>query len=147
VSETSSIASWSGTTLSGGVYTVQAKANRLRVTDIINDATIGALYCAVSSNGGHSEIKKIVYPIIAGAWTASWADVRSQLYPFGYVSVWADDNVLLFLETPEAISLQLSKGVKVGTTVFYLIGTGLSTSADINLIALASGALQRIELP
>jgi hypothetical protein len=147
VSESSSIASWSASTLAGGVYTATAKANKVKVTDLINDATKGIVYVAVSSDGGHSEIKKIVYPIVGGAWTASWSDVRAQLYPFGYVSVWADNDVLLYLETPLAVSLQLSKGVKVGTAVFFLIGTGLATSADINLIALASGALQRIALP
>jgi hypothetical protein len=147
VAETSSIAAWSASTLSGGVYTVTAKANYVKVTDLINDKTVGAIYAALASDGGHSEIKKIVYPIIAGAWTASWSDVRTQLYPFGYISVWADNNVLLYLETPEAIQMQLSKGTKVESAVFFLIGTGLGTSADINLIALSSGALQRIALP
>jgi hypothetical protein len=145
--ETSSIAAWGAATLAGGVYTVTAKTNKVKAHDLINDSTIGAIYVALASNGGHSEIKKIVYPIIAGAWTATWSDVRTQQYPFGYISVWADNNELLFLETPEAIALQLSKGIKQGTTVWYLIGTGVITSADINLIALASGALQRIALP
>lgn len=147
VSESSAIAAWSASTLSGGVYTITAKANYVKVTDLIDDKTKGIVYAAVSSNGGHSEIKKIVYPIVGGAWTATWADVRAQLYPFGYVSVWADNDELLYLETPEAISLQLSKGVKVESAVFFIVGTGLATSADINLIALASGALQRIALP
>jgi hypothetical protein len=147
VSETSAVASWGGTNLAGGVYLVTAQANKVKVHDIIDDGTIGAFYCALTSTGGHSEIKKCIYPIVGGGWTPAWTDVRTQTYPFGYISAWADNSELLFLETPEAIALHLSKGVKVGSAVFFLIGTGIATSADINLIALSSGALQRIELP
>jgi len=147
VAETSSVASWDASTLAGGVYTVSVQSKRVRVTDIINDATAGNMYAAVSSTGGHAEIKKIPYPKTNVTWTPAWTDVRTMVYPFGYISVWADDDELLYLETPEAITLQLTKGVKVDAAVFFLIGTGLATDATINLIALDTGALQRLVLP
>lgn len=147
VAETSSVASWDASTLAGGVYTVQAYANKVKAHDLMNDATKGVLYVAVASDGGHSEIYSITYPLIAGAWTPALTERRTMKYPFGYIGVWADNDELLYLETPEAIANQLTKGIMVGTAVFYLLGTGIESDATIHLIALVSGALQRIELP
>lgn len=149
VSDTSSIVTWNASTTAGGLEWggVALKIAQGKVTDLINDSTSGIIYAAVSSTLGHSEIKKFSYPLIAGAWSPAWTNARTQLFPFGYISVWADDDELLYLETPEAITMQLSKGVKVATAVFFLAGTGLATSATLTLVALSAGALQRITLP
>lgn len=147
VAETSAIAAWDGATLSHGVYTTQARTGKVKVNDILNDATKGILWVCTASSGGHAEIKELPYPLTAGAWSPALTDKRTMQYPFGYIGVWGDNDELLFLETPEAITLQLAKGVLVDAAIFFLIGTGIETDATINLIALSAGALQRIELP
>jgi hypothetical protein len=116
--------------------------NAYTVTDLIGGTDV--LYAALTSNIGFTEIRKLA--------SATWSTVRSMIVGEGggmfvYAAIWADGDESLWLETPLAIVTNLSKGVALGSAVFFLIGLGDVAAPAIAMIALAGGTLQRIEVP
>jgi hypothetical protein len=111
--------------------------NGTLITDLVGGTDV--LYAATASNMGVASIKKLA--------TAAWSFVRTINESYGYAAIWADGDESLWLETPLAIATNLSKGVKLGDAVFFLIGFGDVSAPTVVMIALVAGTLQRIELP
>lgn len=111
--------------------------NATTITDLIGGTDV--LYAAKCSDAGVSTIKKLA--------SATWSNVRAMNEPYGYSAIWADADESLWLETPLAIATNLSKGVVLGSAVFFLIGIGDVAAPAVVMIALVAGALQRIEVP
>ena len=111
--------------------------NATKITDLMGGTDV--LYAAKESSSGVATIKTLAY--------STWSNVRALSELYGYAAIWADGDESLWLETPLAIEMNLSKGTKLGTAVFFLIGIGDVAAPAIVMIALDAGTLQRIELP
>jgi hypothetical protein len=111
--------------------------NATTITDLMGGTDV--LYAAKCSGAGVSTIKKLA--------AAVWSNTRAMNESYGYAAIWADADESLWLETPLAIATNLSKGVKLGDAVFFMVGLGDVAAPAVAMIALDAGTLQRIELP